>query len=526
MTRRSACWFLAWLLLTRMALATDEAATKELQATIDKYVAAYNAGAVDKVMAYWAENADFVDIRGRFHEGRDLIAALFRRGFANNPGRKVQFTLSARKFLAPEVAMDDGMLELVSPDGEKDRGRYSVVWTKVNGNWLIRSARDIPLEEEEAGGRAPQPPPLEELALAGRQVGGEVGASTRSRSIATGSSARAFSCRRFLVKSADEDDFQIVTWIAYDPSAGRFHSWYFDSRGGFGGGPWTQARQRVASGDVGGAARRADVGSSVMTWEQVDANTAAGRRSTARWKVRACPMRRRRTCAWQRQPRRLPPHHQPPRADNSLHMAAHGVCLVREPDHAPFNPVAWRRGVVPSGPGPGDSPARAGEAASRKGGASGGQPEQPLAEPVRETPCAGRPGARPGLPTASGGQPGRPAGAGPGRGGPGAGQSGAKVGKGGGAGQGGVEAVPATSGRQADPAAHVQAKAESIGRGRVRGPISLRWWRAMAIAARDRTISPAARDQSTTRACAASRRDVSSSGRRQPAGCQRQSART
>ena len=38
-------------------------------------------------MSHWAENADFVDIRGRFHEGRELVSALFRRGFANNPGR-------------------------------------------------------------------------------------------------------------------------------------------------------------------------------------------------------------------------------------------------------------------------------------------------------------------------------------------------------------------------------------------------------------------------------------------------------
>src|SRR5262245_56985094 len=74
------------------APAKPDAGSKELQATIDKYVATYNEGSVDQVMSHWTENADFVDIHGRFHEGRDLISALFRRGFANNPGRKLQLT--------------------------------------------------------------------------------------------------------------------------------------------------------------------------------------------------------------------------------------------------------------------------------------------------------------------------------------------------------------------------------------------------------------------------------------------------
>src|SRR5262249_42255443 len=136
----------------------SDAGAKELQAAIDKYVATYNEGVVDQVMSHWAENADFVDIRGRFHEGRDLISALFPRGFANNPGPNVQLNSPPRKFLPPDGARDDGILELMGADGKKARGRYTVVWTKVNGKWLIRSARDIPIEEEEKPA-APQAPP-------------------------------------------------------------------------------------------------------------------------------------------------------------------------------------------------------------------------------------------------------------------------------------------------------------------------------------------------------------------------------
>jgi len=118
MTRRFlARWvgMVAWGILSfaiaSTARAADEEAAKELQATAAKDAAAYNAGQVDAVLAFWTENSDFVDARGQFHEGRDLIAALFRRGFANNPGRKIQLASASRKFLTPEIALVLGDLE-------------------------------------------------------------------------------------------------------------------------------------------------------------------------------------------------------------------------------------------------------------------------------------------------------------------------------------------------------------------------------------------------------------------------------
>jgi len=272
---RHVLWLSMFLLIVRShAIAADEAVTKELQAKTEQYVAAYNEGALDKVMAFWAPNADFVDARGQFHEGRDLIAALFRRGFASNPGRKMSLSSSVRKLLAPDVAMDDGILELTAANGEKDRGRYSVVWTKVNGQWLIRSARDIPIPDDEANA-APSRPPLEEL----EWLVGKWEAKSDKHQISLDCSwqlSKSFLVQKFLVKSTDEEDFEIVTWIAFDPSADSFHSWYFDSRGGFGGGPWTR-RDSVWRTNVSAVLPSGQTGSSIMTWERVDANTARWR---------------------------------------------------------------------------------------------------------------------------------------------------------------------------------------------------------------------------------------------------------
>jgi uncharacterized protein (TIGR02246 family) len=267
----------AWLLaLVPLAVspirAQDDAATKELQATVDKYVAAYNEGDVNKVMDFWTADADFVDIRGGFHEGRDLIAALFRRGFASNEGRTIKLISEARKFLAPTVAMDDGILELTSPDGEISRGRYAVVWTKADGEWLIRSARDIPLEEDDdAAATEDLPPPLEELAW----LIGKWEAKSDKYQITLDCDwlmNRTFLAQRFTIKS-DDEEFRILTLVGYDPAEARFRSWYFDSRGGFGGGPWSK-RGDVWRTAVIAVLPDGQIGSSFMTWQKIDDKTA------------------------------------------------------------------------------------------------------------------------------------------------------------------------------------------------------------------------------------------------------------
>jgi len=212
------------LVLRQTTFGDDDVRAKELQAAINQYIADYDAGDVNKVMGHWTENADFVDIHGEFHEGRDLISALFRRGFADHPGRKLKLTSASRKFLAPNVAMDDGVLELIEPDdGEKHHGRYTVVWTKVDDRWLIRSARDIPIEEVEP--TEPQPPPLEELGW----LVGKWEAKSEEYNIALDCDwqwDKNYLVQKFHV-TGKETDFHVLSYITFDPVTGKHRSWFF-----------------------------------------------------------------------------------------------------------------------------------------------------------------------------------------------------------------------------------------------------------------------------------------------------------
>jgi hypothetical protein len=84
---------------------------------------------------------------------------------------------------------------------------------------------------------------------------------------------KKFLAQTFRVKSADED-FEVVTYTTFDPAEARFRSWFFDSRGGFGGGAWSR-RDKVYRAAMVTVLPDGQIGSSVMTWEQIDANTAA-----------------------------------------------------------------------------------------------------------------------------------------------------------------------------------------------------------------------------------------------------------
>jgi hypothetical protein len=60
--------------------------------------------------------------------------------------------------------------------------------------------------------------------------------------------------------------------VGFDPSEGRFRSWFFDSRGGFGGGPWSRVDDQY---QISNLAVLPDgrLGSSVMKWRQADPDT-------------------------------------------------------------------------------------------------------------------------------------------------------------------------------------------------------------------------------------------------------------
>ena len=68
--------------------------------------------------------------------------------------------------------------------------------------------------------------------------------------------------------------FECAPTLSSTPPRRRFRSWFFDSRGGFGGGAWTRRENQYEAAIVS-VLPDGQIGSSVMTWEQLDADTVA-----------------------------------------------------------------------------------------------------------------------------------------------------------------------------------------------------------------------------------------------------------
>jgi uncharacterized protein (TIGR02246 family) len=240
-----------------------------IRTALQGYVAAFNKGDLDGLMAYWSADPEFITEAGESSRGREALAALFKTTFAEQKGATMKITVKSIRFVRPDVALQDGLVTMTAADGTADRGPYTAVWTKADGKWLLARVQDLPGEA---------PPPAASAYERLKQLDWLVGdwESEGKHTPVT------FSCKwsrgqSFLVIDEtihlhDQEPMTLTEYIGWDPLQQRVRSWVFDSRGGFGEGQWSRSGNRwaVASTGVLSDGRRA---SSTSTWTYVDAKT-------------------------------------------------------------------------------------------------------------------------------------------------------------------------------------------------------------------------------------------------------------
>ncbi len=138
------------------------------------------------------------------------------------------------RFVTPEVAIEDGTSESVAgPNGTVTRGRYSVVWVKRHGKWLIDSLREAAVPDQPASNRLP------ELAwMVGDWV--EEGDATAFRASYRWSPGKHFIVGEIRIEPRDHPSHLVTQRIAWDAATGTIRSWNFDSDGGFSSGQWSR----------------------------------------------------------------------------------------------------------------------------------------------------------------------------------------------------------------------------------------------------------------------------------------------
>jgi uncharacterized protein (TIGR02246 family) len=199
------------------------------------YTEAFNKGDLDALMTFWAADADYVDDTGRAYKGKAAIGEAFKQYLAALKGCTLKLQVTAVRFLKDDVALEDGTSELAMPGGRLVQGRYSAIWTRTDGKWLLSSVRDLPHEPD-----ADRPAThLKELEwMVGEWTAEDDGASvTLSARWLLGNS---FQQHEYTVKAKDGTVLNVLALVGWDPLAGQLKSWVFDSRGGWGEGLWTR----------------------------------------------------------------------------------------------------------------------------------------------------------------------------------------------------------------------------------------------------------------------------------------------
>src|SRR5262249_21479194 len=111
----------------------------------EAFVEAFQMGDAKALAAFWTPQGDYTDLTGHRLKGREAIEKAFRRFFADNKNLKLRISSDSLRFVAPEVAIEEGTSEVsASDDTPPSRAHYTNVLVKKGGQWLLGSVHDTP----------------------------------------------------------------------------------------------------------------------------------------------------------------------------------------------------------------------------------------------------------------------------------------------------------------------------------------------------------------------------------------------
>jgi uncharacterized protein (TIGR02246 family) len=215
-----------------------------IRAAVEQYEKTLKTGDLKAILSNWTADADFTDEDGKVFQGRDAIGKLFQENLKELKAGKSALKIESLRFLTPEVVTMSGAVEFTRPEGVIETNRFSAVWTKKDGRWLIASARDLPDREGLAGERG-----MKELQWLTGDWTAEDRGTTVKLSVRPELSGK-FALMRYEIKGPKEA-LTVLQLLGYDPIQGALRSWAFDSRGGFGESLWSRENAVWTSESVG-----------------------------------------------------------------------------------------------------------------------------------------------------------------------------------------------------------------------------------------------------------------------------------
>lgn len=204
---------------------------------ISRYLADGDAA---KLAALWTVDGTYTDEDGILLKGRTALEKRFKENFVQGGRHPVTFVQSPVQMLAETVALAEGVVSRnESGLGDKPQTRYSIVFVKQDGNWLISTATETPLAVASENSNR-----LSDLSwLIGEWSAERNGRSIKMKAEWTANN-KFINCKYETKLSADAPVVESRQVIGWDPRIGQPVSWHFDSSGGFGHGDWSNENNK------------------------------------------------------------------------------------------------------------------------------------------------------------------------------------------------------------------------------------------------------------------------------------------
>jgi uncharacterized protein (TIGR02246 family) len=261
---------MALVLTLRPALAEEKNYDKEkeaIQKNGEAFVEAFHKGDASALAAFWVEDGDFTDQTGRHLKGRKSIEQAFKRLFEDNKDLKLNIESISLRFITPDVAIEDGMTEVLPADGgPPTQAHYTIVHVKKEEKWYLSSLRNSPYTPPSNRAR------LRGLEWAIGEWAGDSETGHGERLTLAWEESQHFIVARFATTARDVVVASARQWIGWDPEAKRVRSWIFDGTGGFGEGSWRREGKKWT---IKAALTLHDGKKATATWvlTRVNANT-------------------------------------------------------------------------------------------------------------------------------------------------------------------------------------------------------------------------------------------------------------
>jgi uncharacterized protein (TIGR02246 family) len=209
--------------------ASDEAAIRAQISALAKNLADGDAVGLGFL---WTIDGTYIDDDGNETKGRADLVKRFFALFKENGKRTFDLVPEEVRILANSVGYSEGTVRRKQSDKAIPETRFSMVFVKQNGTWLISAAAETPIastEHEHAS--------LADLAwMVGNWKAERAGGSVRMSADWT-ANKNFIHCKYEINKPNQPQslDMQVIGW---DPRNNQIVSWSFDSTGGHGFGTW------------------------------------------------------------------------------------------------------------------------------------------------------------------------------------------------------------------------------------------------------------------------------------------------